>query len=115
MDESEKRKDPRIGLEIKVRLTPIKTHARVYGWIQDLSNKGFKLKPEIPSNIKGVFQEGDKINFETYEDFFKIRGQGGIIWISLGDNVAGIRFDELDDESKKSLEEFLKICFKENV
>lgn len=87
------------------------TSSKIYGWVQDLSNGGFKLKPEIPSNIKGIFQEGDKINFETYEDFFKIRGQGGIIWISLGDNMAGIKFEELDEESKKSLEEFLKICF----
>jgi len=29
--------------------------------------------------------------------------------------VAGIKFDELDAESKKSLEEFLKVCLKENV
>lgn len=109
--ESEKRKERRIGLEIKIRLTPIKANTKVYGWVQDLSKEGLKLKTVIPSNLKDIFHEGDKVIFETYEDFFRIRGRGGIIWTSVGDNLAGIRFDELDEESRKALEEFLKICF----
>jgi hypothetical protein len=111
----EKRSAPRLGLEVKIRLSPIGKNSNVYGWLQDLSKGGFKLRPELPSNIKGIFKEGDKILFETYEDFFKLKGQGGIIWTSVGDNVLGIKFDDLDEESKKALEDFLKICFRENL
>ena len=112
---AENRKEPRIGLEIKIKLTSIKTNSNIYGWVQDLSNGGFKVKTEIPLEPKDTLQEGDKVKFQTYENFFNLKGQGGIVWTSIGDNVAGIKFDELDDESKKSLEEFLKICLKENV
>jgi hypothetical protein len=109
--ESDKRKEQRIGLEIKIRLTPIKGQAKVYGWIQDLSKEGLKLKTVIPSNLEDIIHKGDKVIFETYEDFFRLRGRGGIIWTSMGDNVVGIKFDELDEKSRKALEEFLKICF----
>ena len=111
----EKRKDSRIGLEIKIQLTSFKTNSNIYGWVQDLSNGGFKVKTEIPLEPKDTLQEGDKVRFQTYESFFNLKGQGGIVWTSIGDNVAGIKFDELDAESKKSLEEFLKVCLKENV
>jgi len=112
---AEDRKEPRIGLEIKIKLTSIKTNSNIYGWVQDLSKGGFKLKTEIPLEPKDTFQEGDKIEFQTYDDFFNLKGQGGIVWTSIGDNVVGIKFDELDAESKKSLEEFLIVCLKENV
>lgn len=112
---NEKRHSPRIGLEVKIRLSPIGSKSNVYGWLQDLSKGGFRLRPEITSDLKEIFKEGDKIAFETFEDFFKLKGVGGIIWTSVGDNVLGIKFDDLDDESKKALEEFLKICFKENL
>jgi len=62
----EKRKDSRIGLEIKIRLTSLKTNSNIYGWVQDLSNGGFKLKTEIPLELKDTLQEGDKVKFQTY-------------------------------------------------
>ncbi len=111
----EKRRAPRVGLEVKIRLCPIGAKSNVYGWLQDLSKGGFRLRPEITSDFREVFKEGEKITFETFEDFFRLKGMGGIIWTSVGENVLGIKFDDLDDESKKALEDFLKICFKENL
>ena len=107
---SERRKKSRIDLEIKIKLNPVKTNSRIYGWIQDLSNWGFRVRTEIPPNIAGILKEGDQVKFETYDGFFKIRGQGVITWI--WENMAAIKFEELDDKSKKSLEEFLRICLK---
>ncbi len=48
--------------------------------------------------------------FKTEEDFFGLSGRGGISWISTEWNEAGIRFDELDNQGRKSLEDFLKVC-----
>jgi hypothetical protein len=108
---NENRKEPRIGLEIKIRLTPLKTNSNIYGWVQDLSRGGFKLKTDSPLELKDTLQEGDRVKFQTYEDFFNFKGHGGIVWMSIGDNtVVGIKFDDIDDESKKSLEEFLEVC-----
>jgi len=36
-----------------------------------------------------------------------------IKWI--WENMAGVKFEGLDNESKKSLEEFLRICFRKNA
>jgi len=110
---SEKRKRLRIDLEIKIKLNPVKTDSKIYGWIQDLSSWGLRIRTEIPPQIVGILKEGDKVKFETYEDFLKIRGQGMIKWI--WENMAGVKFEGLDNESKKSLEEFLRICFRKNA
>lgn len=108
---SEKRKYSRIGLEIEIRLTSLESHFKIHGWIQDLSSGGFKLKIETPSNLPEIIHKGDKVKFATFEDFFMLKGQGGITWTSLGDNTVGIEFDSLDERSQKALDEFLKILY----
>jgi hypothetical protein len=49
------------------------------------------------------------ICFETFEDFFQLKGEGGIIWISSDGNIAGVKFDELGRKGKRFLNEFLSI------
>jgi hypothetical protein len=105
----EKRKHPRVALMTEVALESIEKNSLIFGWIQDISAGGFKVKVNIPSVILKVFSlyVGDKVQFETYKDLPGLRGLGNIRWISDGGNRAGIKFDELDEDSRKNLEVFL--------
>lgn len=49
--------------------------------------------------------------FETSEEFYNIKGSGRVMWISGEKNMIGIRFDDLDGQGGKSLEEFLRMSF----
>ncbi len=107
----EKRQQPRVSLEVQVRVIPSKADYKVFGRIIDLSHDGFKLRAEFPSSFKGSFHKGDEVLFETSEEFYDIKGSGRIMWISDEKDMIGIKFDNLDGQSKKSLEEFLRMCF----
>jgi len=85
------------------------TQSKASGWIQDISQGGFKLKTETPPTLSGLFRKWDEIHFETSEDFFELKGQGKIIWTSSNAIMAGIRIDHLDEESRKYLYGFLGI------
>lgn len=74
---SDNRKEPRVGLEIKIKLKLLQTNSNIYRWVQDLSTGGFKLKTEIPLEIKDTLQEGDKGKFQSYEDFLISKDKGG--------------------------------------
>jgi len=105
---SEKREHSRISLEIEVSIKSAQADSRILlGWIEDISHGGFKVRTDSPLNIKGFFHEGDTVWFETYEDFFKLKGKGEIRWTSAERGEAGIKFDELDDKSRGLLHEFL--------
>lgn len=103
----EKREYPRIDLETQVTIKTNNNDALIPGWIQNISQGGFKLKADIPLNFKDIFHTGDEVYFETYEDFFRLKGRGKIRWTSFRENEAGIKFDEIDIKSKKFLDSFL--------
>jgi len=105
--ESERRIYPRINLETKVSIRASSTEPFIPAWIQNISKGGFKLKADNPLKAKDIFRSGKEVFFETYEDFFKLKGKGEIIWTSTKENEAGIKFDELDHRSRKFLEDFL--------
>jgi hypothetical protein len=108
----EKRESPRINWmnsEVKVIIISSHTKSKVWGWIQDISKGGVKLKAVVPKTFNDLFQERDKIYFETFEDFFQLKGQGRIIWTSSNENMVGIKIDQLDEESRKYLYGFLGI------
>jgi hypothetical protein len=108
----EKRESPRthwIDSDLQVIIISFNTKSKAFGWIQDISQGGFKLKAEIPPTLSSLFQEWDEIHFETSEDFFQLKGQGKIIWTSSRENMAGVRIDHLDEESRKYLYGFLGI------
>jgi hypothetical protein len=104
----EKRRYPRVALETEVALESIDKDSLIFGWIQDISAGGFKVRVNIPSVILKLLSlyVGDKILFETYQDFPCLRGLGNIRWISDSGNKAGIRFDELEENSRKNLDVF---------
>jgi len=106
-NQSERRENPRINLETKISIRTSDMEPLMLGWIQNISMGGFKLKSDNPLITKDVFCSGKEIFFETYEDFFRLRGRGEVIWASLRENEAGIKFDELDQKGKKFLNDFL--------
>ena len=105
----ERRRHPRIALETEVGLRSINKNSLIFGWIQDISGGGFKVRVDIPSAILKLFSlyVGDKVLFETYRKYPNLKGRGDIRWISNEENKAGIKFDELDDKSKRHLEVLL--------
>lgn len=105
--QSERRESPRINLETKVSIRTSDMDPIMLGWVQNISRGGFKLKADNPLIIKDIFRSGKEIFFETYEDFFRLKGKGEVIWASQKENEAGIKFDELDQKGKKFLEDFL--------
>lgn len=104
------REYPRISLETQVILKPVDNDSIILGWVEDISRGGFKARIDAPLNFKGLFLERDTVIFTTDEDFFRLKGWGEISWISAKGDEAGIRFDELDNQGRKSLEDFLKVC-----
>jgi len=106
-NQSERRENPRINLETKISIRTSNMEPLMLGWIQNISMGGFKLKSDNPLITKDVFCSGKEIFFETYEDFFRLKGRGEVIWASLRENEAGIKFDELDQKGKKFLNDFL--------
>ena len=108
----EKRESPRtswMDSDVQVMIVSSNSKSKASGWIQDISEGGFKLKTETPATLSVLFQEWDEIHFETSEDFFQLKGHGKIIWTSPKENVAGVRIDSLDEESRKYLYGFLGI------
>ena len=108
----ENRQSPRINWmnpEVQVIINSLHAESKVLGWLQDISQGGFKLKTETSLTFNDIFQERDEIYFETSEDFFRLKGQGKVIWTSSSENMAGIRIDRLDEESRKYLSGFLGV------
>jgi hypothetical protein len=108
----EKRKSPRmywINPEVQVIMESLNNGSKIWGWIQDISQDGFKVRVETPQNVKGFFEKWGEFRFETSEDFFQLRGQGRIVWISSKENMAGIKFDQLHEEGRRFVDGFLGI------
>ena len=108
----EKRENPRTSwVDSDVQVMIVSTHntSKASGWMQDISQGGFKLETETPTTLRGLFQKWDEVHFETSEDFFQLKGQGRIVWTSPRGNMAGVRIDSLDEESRKYLYGFLGI------
>ena len=109
VESTERRGSPRIGLEVQVLINSSHQKFRIPAWIQDISNNGFKVKADIPLNIKGLFRQGGQVFFETREDFFQLRGRGDIVWASPEGDTAGIKFDDLGERGRQFLNDFLRM------
>jgi len=103
----ERRGTPRVDLGVQVLINPYGGTGEIVGWIQDVSHGGFRVKADISPISQIIFTEGDEISFETFEYFPQLKGRGKVIWTSSDGQVAGVKFGELGEKSKTSLEEFL--------
>ena len=99
---------PRIGLEIIVRLQLKDSDTSYSAEILDISEGGFKIHIE-DWKIFESFNEGDLLDFETHEEFFKIKGVGKIIWVSKNKNMVGVDFVEVYKYSKINQNELLGV------
>jgi len=95
--------------EVQVIMKSLNNKSKIWGWIQNISQDGFKVRVETSQKVEGFFERWRELRFETFEDFFQLRGQGRIVWISSKENMAGIRFDQLHEESRRFVDAFLGI------
>ncbi len=105
----DRRESPRIDLETQITIKSPNSQSLILAWIENISCGGFKLKADIPLNFKDIFHIGDIVSFETYEDFFMLKGSGEVRWTSPEENEAGIKFEEIDPRSRKFLNSFLRM------
>ena len=108
----EKRGSPRVNWidsEVQVVIRHLQAESQVLGWIEDISQGGFKVRAEIPPSFRGFFREWEEFHFETFENFFGLKGQGRIVWTSANEKTAGIKFVQLDEKSGRCLNGFLGI------
>jgi hypothetical protein len=78
----------------------------IFGWVQNISASGIRLKTAIRCSS---FQKGDEVTFIINEEYFLFEGEGVIIWISPVKDAVGIKFSQLAEEERRSLEEFLRL------
>ncbi|OGP93605.1 MAG: hypothetical protein A2157_03715 [Deltaproteobacteria bacterium RBG_16_47_11] len=108
----EKRGSPRINWvssEVQVIIESLSNSSKILGWVQNISQGGFRVRVETPENFRGLFEKWEEFHFETFGNFFQLKGQGRIAWISSNENMAGIKFDQLQEESRRFLDGFLGI------
>jgi len=108
---SERRKYPRVKSSAEVALKSTEKDSTIFGWVQNISLGGFKTRLDTFPGILKLLSLGigKKVLFETFQAPLELKGRGEIRWISSNDvSEAGIKFDELDDKSRKSLDAFLE-------
>ena len=106
----ERRKNPRAYIEVLTLIAhPSIKSSMILGWIHNISFGGAGVIARIPSSFRGFFQEGDKIQFRTREDYFEFHGSGKVAWTSPPGNMVGIKFGQLSQECKEALEELLRL------
>ncbi len=85
---------------------PRNTVSIILGWIQNISVGGIRVKTAIPCSS---FQKGDEVRFIINEEYFLLEGEGVIFWISPLKDAVGIKFSQLAEKERRSLEEFLRL------
>ena len=55
------------------------------------------------------FQIRDKVKFLVSEDYLECQGQGEILWASPTGGTVGIKFTQLDEEARRSLDGFFRL------
>jgi len=48
------------------------------------------------------------VNLTILKGYFNLEGEGEIAWISPDENMAGIKFNQLNEENRRFLEKFLR-------
>jgi len=101
----DRRASTRKDVRVPINLNPPNISPVIPGRIQDISLDGMKVRTEITP----PFQIRDEVMFLVSQPYFKFQGQGEILWTSLTGGTVGIRFTQLDEEARRSLDEFLSL------
>jgi predicted mannosyl-3-phosphoglycerate phosphatase (HAD superfamily) len=76
------------------------------GWIQNISMGGIRVKTEIqPTHLA----KEEEVTVFTNTNYFSFDAKGKVIWTSDIKGEVGIKFTQLAEEKRKSLEEFMKL------
>jgi c-di-GMP-binding flagellar brake protein YcgR len=101
-----KRASARRDLQVPIYMNPPNTSSVISGRTQNISLGGMKVKTEMPPL---PFQKGDEVTFIVVEDFLILEGQGEVIWISPMEVAVGVKFNQLAEKTRRSLEECLTL------
>ncbi len=102
----DRRDSKRIDAHVPINMNPPNTSSVISGRTQDISISGMKVKTEITPT---PFQIRDEVIFLVSQDYFKFHGEGEILWTSPMGGTVGIKFTQLDEEARRSLDEFLSL------
>jgi hypothetical protein len=102
----DRRKNPRKKLETRLVLNALNTTDFHRGWIQNISMGGIRVKTGIQTTHLAKEEE---VTVFTNTGYFSFDAKGKVIWTSDAKGEVGIKFTQLAEEKRKSLEAFLKL------
>ena len=100
----EKRENPRKHLEVRLIVNPLNTLYLISGRVQDISLGGIRVKNRIPPS---PFEQEEEVRFFIDTEDLILKGEGKVVWTSDMEGEVGIKFTQLPDEMRSSLEKFL--------
>lgn len=105
LQSTDKRENPRKNFKGPIIINhPLKTPSLIRGQIQNISFGGIRVKIGNPPTL---FQTGDGVRFIINKYYFVLEGEGKIIWTSPVEAAVGIKFNQLAEKAKRSLEQLL--------
>lgn len=102
----DKRENPRKRLEAQIVVNPLNTPYLIWGVVQDISLGGIRVKNRTPPS---PFEKGEKVKFFINKDDLVLNGVGKVVWTSDMQGEVGIKFTQLAEETRRSLEDFLRL------
>jgi len=100
----DRRMSTRRDLRVPINMKPPNTSSVISGRAQDISVGGMKVKTETTPM---PFQIGDEVVLLVSQVYFNFQGQGEILWTSPTAGTFGIKFTQLEEEPRRSLDKFL--------
>ena len=98
----EQRGNVRKDFEARLIVNPVNTSHLISGSVQNISLSGIGVKNGIPPV---PFEKVGKVNFFIDKGDLVLRGMGEVVWTSDSTGEIGIKFTQLAEETRKSLEE----------
>ena len=102
----DKRENPRKKLQVQLIVNPLNTPYLICGGVQNISLGGIRVKNRVPPS---PFEKEEEVRFFINRDGLVLNGEGKVVWTSDMQGEVGIKFTQLAEEKRKSLEEFLKL------
>ena len=101
----DKRENPRKKLELQLIVNPLNTPYFILVGVQNISLGGIRLKNRTPPS---PFEEEEEVRFFISNENLILNGEGKVVWTSDMEGEVGIKFNQLAEETRRSLEEFLR-------
>ena len=100
----EKLENPGKDLEVQLIENAIDTPYLIQGWVQNISFGGIRVKNKIPPS---PFEKEEEVRFLIKKGGVVLSGEGKVVWTNDMQGEVGIKFTQLADEMRNSLEKFL--------